>query len=285
MPPELNIYISNRLEILAEKLAGIVRDPLPDPVAPEIIVVQSSGMERWVSMQLARHNGICANSQFPFPNAFFQQLVSQLIPDLPDQSLFDPAVLTFKIMNILPGCLKDPGFDCLKNYLENDTRRLKLFQISSKIADLFDQYLVFRPDLIFKWEQGREDHWQARLWRRLITAMDPRHRANLQAELLEKLEQQTVEMQKVPARISLFGISYLPLFYLQIFVALARITQVNFLLMNPCQEYWGNIASNREIQKIRSQYLDDTDMDAALHLDKGNRLLPFNDNFQTMEEF
>ena len=273
MTPELNIYTSNRLEILAEQLARIVRDPLPNPVAPEIIVVQSRGMERWVSMELARHNGICANSAFPFPNAFFQRIISGLIPDLPDQSLFAPAVLTFRIMKILPGCLKSPGFGSLESYLENDTKRLKLFQISSKIADLFDQYLVFRPDMIFKWEQGRENNWQAQLWRRLITAKEPRHRARLQAELLDKIKKQHTEIKNLPDRISLFGISYLPLFYLQIFVALSRLTQVNFLLMNPCKEYWGDIASSREIKKIRTKYSDTADKDTTLHLEKGNRLV------------
>jgi len=269
----LNIYTSNRLEILAEQLARIVRDPLPDSVAPEIIVVQSRGMERWVSMELARHNGICANSAFPFPNAYLQQIISELIPDLPDKPLLDPAVLTFRIMKILPGCLRSPGFESLKSYLESDTKRLKLFQISTKIADLFDQYLVFRPDMIFKWEQGREDNWQAQLWRRLLTVKEPRHRAQLQAELLDKIKKQQAEINNLPARISLFGISYLPLFYLQIFVALSRITQVNFLLMNPCQEYWGDIASNREVKKIRAKYSDAANMDTTLHLAKGNRLL------------
>lgn len=273
MTPELNIYTSNRLEILAEQLARIVRDPLPDPVAPEIIVVQSRGMERWISMELARHNSICANSAFPFPRAFWQQIVSQLIPDLPDQSLFNPAVLTFRIMKILPGCLKSSGFESLKSYLEKDTKRLKLFQIASKIADLFDQYLVFRPDMIFKWEQGGEDNWQAQLWRRLIADKETRHRARLQAELLDNIKKQKIGTENLPARISLFGISYLPLFYLQIFVALARLTQVNFLLMNPCQEYWGAIASNREIKKIRAKYSDADAMDTTLHLEKGNRLL------------
>ena len=33
-------------------------EPLAHPLAPEVIVVQSRGMERWVAMELARLNGI-----------------------------------------------------------------------------------------------------------------------------------------------------------------------------------------------------------------------------------
>ena len=35
-----NLYTSNRLEILADKLAGVVSRPLSSPLTPEIIIVQ-----------------------------------------------------------------------------------------------------------------------------------------------------------------------------------------------------------------------------------------------------
>jgi len=46
----LNLYVSNRMEILAEKLADVVDRPLVSPLTPEIIVVESRGMERLFSM-------------------------------------------------------------------------------------------------------------------------------------------------------------------------------------------------------------------------------------------
>jgi exodeoxyribonuclease V gamma subunit len=53
--PNLNIYLSNRLEILVEQLAQIIRTPLSSPLIPEIILIQSRGMERWISLELANH--------------------------------------------------------------------------------------------------------------------------------------------------------------------------------------------------------------------------------------
>jgi exonuclease V gamma subunit len=44
--PGLKLYTSKRLEILVEKLAGLLRKPLPSPMQSEIILVQSNGMER-----------------------------------------------------------------------------------------------------------------------------------------------------------------------------------------------------------------------------------------------
>ena len=75
-----------------------------------------------------------------------------MIPDLPDESPFDPVTMTFRTMKILPECIQLPGFEGLGRYLADDTKGMRLFQISQKISDLFDQYLVFRPDMIFRWE-------------------------------------------------------------------------------------------------------------------------------------
>jgi len=269
----LNIYTGNRLEVLAEQLARIVREPLSSPMSPEIIVVQSSGMERWVSMVIARHNGIWANCSFPFPNAFLHDLFKMLIPELPDKSPFDPAVLTLRIMKVLPDCIQKAGFENLKNYLENDTQNLKRFQISEKIADLFDQYLVFRPGMILKWERGEENHWQARLWRLLVSDGEPLHRARLRNYLLEKINRDPDSIPGFPPRVSLFGISYLPPFYLEAFVEISKLTQVNLFMMNPCQEFWADIVADREIKTIRRKHGHIAEVQAEFYLERGNRLL------------
>ncbi|MCK5203456.1 MAG: exodeoxyribonuclease V subunit gamma, partial [Desulfobacterales bacterium] len=72
--PGLNIFTSNKLEILAEQLAQLVNTPVSPALAAEIIVIQSTGMARWISLELARHNGICANIRFPFPNSFLEEI-------------------------------------------------------------------------------------------------------------------------------------------------------------------------------------------------------------------
>ncbi|MBW2517138.1 MAG: exodeoxyribonuclease V subunit gamma, partial [Deltaproteobacteria bacterium] len=59
--PGLNIFTSNKLEILAAQLAQQLKTPVSETLKPEIIVIQSSGMERWISQEIARSNGICAN--------------------------------------------------------------------------------------------------------------------------------------------------------------------------------------------------------------------------------
>ena len=176
----LILYTSNRLENLAELLGDVLKTPPPSPLTPEIILVQSRGMEKWVSLELARRLKICANIQFPFPNRFVSGLFRQLLPDLEETPLFIPEIMTWRIMDVLPPLLKKNGFEGLYHYLSDGPSDLKLFQLSQRVADLFDQYLLFRPEMVFQWERGKEDHWQAVLWRELAVGIEKKHRAAIQ---------------------------------------------------------------------------------------------------------
>lgn len=291
----LNIYLSNRLEILVEQLAQNIRTPMSSALTPEIIVIQSRGMERWISLELANHNGIWANFQFPFPNAFLQEIFKLFISDLPEPSPWDPEILTFTIMKILPACLNQSGFEHIKTYLDKDPHRLKLFQLSEKIAVTFDQYMVFRPRLVFSWEAHDEtddpDHvWQATLWRKLLKTNGPKHRARLHHDLHEMLAGGSIETVQLPERISVFGISYLPPFHLETFTAISHYTPVNFFLLNPCREYWSDIVSQKTQQRIRRNYSDAEEFSEDLHFEEGNRLLASmgrlgKDFFQLLSDF
>jgi exodeoxyribonuclease V gamma subunit len=63
----MKLYTSNRLEQLANQLAAALDAPLNSPLAREVIVVQSRGMARWLSLQIAQISKICMNCEFPFP--------------------------------------------------------------------------------------------------------------------------------------------------------------------------------------------------------------------------
>ncbi|MGD9059652.1 MAG: exodeoxyribonuclease V subunit gamma, partial [Desulfobacterales bacterium] len=249
--PGLNIYTSNKLEILAAQLAQQLKTPVSEALKPEIIVIQSAGMERWISQELARHNGICANIHFPFPNVFLDQLAQEIMRDTDAPSPVDPDVLMFEIMKRLPKCTSKSGFEQLKAYLSDDRTRLKALQIASKLVDLYDQYQVFRPEMVFRWEQGAkpdlpEEYWQAELWRQLQKGRQNRHRARQRQYLIEKMNSDPALFSDLPQRIFMFGISYLPLFHLETFVALSQIVETNLFLLNPCREYWGDIVSEKQ---------------------------------------
>ncbi len=265
----LRLFIGNRLEDLVKDLAGVIGTPLASPFDEEIIVVQSKGMDSWVSMALARYHGICANVSFPFPNAFINRILIKAFPEIVEPSPFDPDIMTWKIMDLLPTCLQRSGFESLNTYLAEEDD-LKLFQLAQRIADTFDQYLLFRPDMMLQWEKGKKADWQAVLWRELVKSSTGRHRAALGKALIGLLRDPSTRIETLPQRVSVFGISALPPFHMQVFDSLSRFTQVNLFLMNPCMEYWGDISSDYELKKtLAGDHIPQPD----LHLVRGNSLL------------
>jgi exodeoxyribonuclease V gamma subunit len=246
----LNICTSNRMENLVEALSGVLKSPLSSPFTPELLVVQSKGMQRWLAMELAAKLGIWANCKYPFPNKVVWDLFAQAIPGLPDASPFSPEVLCWRIMGLLPGFLERQEFAPLNYYLAGDRDGLKRFQLSGKIADTFDQYTMYRPEMLLGWEQGVGGEWQEVLWRELVLSGKGEHRARIKLEFAKLLAGDAAVAQRLPERITVFGISYLPSYHLEILSEVANYTQVNLFLLSPCREYWGDIVSARQMARL-----------------------------------
>ncbi|MBF0526471.1 MAG: exodeoxyribonuclease V subunit gamma, partial [Deltaproteobacteria bacterium] len=221
------LFTGNRLELLFQELTKILAAPLSSPFEPEVILVQSKGMERWLSMQLASHSGICANYHFPFPNAFLNKIFQKIVPDFPDPTAFEPKFCAWRIMNILTEYLDRPGFESLRAYLGDSGQSLKRLQLATGVAAIFEQYTIYRPDMISNWESGRETHWQAVLWRGLSSGHERQHRAALGLELLQKIKDARPGDFHLPQRVSLFGISYLPPAHIRLLEGLSHVIEIN----------------------------------------------------------
>jgi exodeoxyribonuclease V gamma subunit len=277
------LYTGNRLERLARELATRTRLRSGDPFTPEIVVIQSRGMERWLALEIAQHAGIAANLVFPFPEAFLQTAIEAILPDVDSETRLHREAMVFGIFALLPRLIQtNPAFGPLQAYLRDDDSGLKRIQLAEQISQLFDQYLVFRPDMIGAWDEGLaagdtpHHAWQAALWRELMRRMGGKpHRTRLWQRLLEALGRGTVPLAKLPQRVSVFGISYLPPFYLQALVALSTVMTVDLYQLNPCREFWADIISQREENRLRRPGSESTAIiaDEDLHREEGNRLL------------
>lgn len=269
----LQVYHGNRLEVLAEELARITAVPLADPFRPETIVLQNQGMARWVAQQLARHNGIGARLEFPLPASFLWRMLRAWLPDAPDAIRFDKGALLWRVRKHLPDLLDRPAFAPLHRYLADDASGLKLYRLAQRIADLFDQYLVFRPELVLGWEQGADQHWQAELWRALCADGDHVHRARLLAELESALARGEPDTGVLPERVCLFGLSALAPVYIRMLGALAGRIPVHLFFLNPCREYWSDLVDEPGQARRRARAQRAGRPDPTGLLDLGNPLL------------
>ena len=282
----LFVHRSNRAENLVRALGDVISSPLSDPFEPESVIVQGRGMERWLSMQLAERFGVWANPRFPFPRHFLLDLLSHNTPigekdDAEGLWRFEPESLAWTIGTQLPELLSRPDFGVLHHYLAADgspsteRRTNRLLQLSSRIARTFDDYVVFRPEMVAAWERGAKDGWQSTLWRRIVASIGIHHISAQIQRFLHRIGGEDVSFLKLPKRVSLFGVSTLAPLYLRIFVRLAEYCDVHLYVLSPSDHYWAELRDRRTVLREVSARADveEGEVRALLEEEVGNRLL------------
>lgn len=258
------IYHSNHLDLLKDLLVDLIRrDPLPNPLDDEQILVQSPGMAQWLRQELAEGLGIAAGLKFPLPASFLWDMFVRVLPEVPTRSAFNKEAMTWKLVNLLPTLIQREHFAPLQQYLQDDPDGIRCYQLAGKVADIMDQYLVYRPDWIAEWEKGLDSHaeeqlWQPDLWRELVTMTESLgqphwHRANMHHQFIEKLAAGD-HHEDLPRRLFVFGISALPPHFVETLNALGQQIDVHLLVCNPCRYYWGDEKDPKYLAKLQARF-------------------------------
>ncbi|SER90758.1 DNA helicase/exodeoxyribonuclease V, gamma subunit [Vreelandella subterranea] len=316
LTPGFMVVHGNRLEDLRGLAVEWMRLHPLSPLENETILVQSNGIGQWLKLALAEDPdnggaGIAAALDVMLPARFLWQAYRTVLTHLsnnedavPETSPFDKSRLVWRLLRLLPTLAGQEVFAPLAQFLEVDRDQRKHYQLAERLADLFDQYQVYRADWLDAWANGEdvlitargearplEDHqrWQPALWRilredvaatqgdaGLDSSRAQVHRRFLKAT--EQLDGQTCP-SGLPRRLIIFGISSLPQQTLEALAALSRCCQVVLCVHNPCQYYWADIIEHKDLLRA-SHYrqrrktgmpealdvLGTGDADDALHL-------------------
>jgi len=251
------LHSSNKTENLLEHLAIVIQSaPLASPFAQELFLIQSQGMERWLSQQLAEHFKVWGNFRYLFPGKFFSNLSGRLSGDLNDAA-FDRHQLHWRFEALLRDVDADV-FKPLQQYLSGENIDLKRYQLAQQLARIFDQYQMLRLDLLDAWQQGRSLHdsdserWQRELWLRLTADIGRRHRGECWRQVIDRLQNAEAGAfaESLPERISIFGVNSAPPLLLSLMQALSRHCDVHLFLLNPVQGYWADLPGKQLLAKL-----------------------------------
>lgn len=247
------LHSSNKTENLLEHLAAIIETaPLSSPFAKEVFLIQSQGMERWLSQQLSGRLGVWGNFEYLFPSRFFSTLAQKIDSSLSD-SAFDRKLMHWRFERLLRH-LEGDIFSPLQQYLTGENVALKRYQLAGQLAQIFDQYQLMRPDMLTGWKQGQwmygtgTEHWQQALWQQMLDMTGDKHRGTLWLEVINKLNQTETGAFAglLPERISVFGVNTMPPLFLSFLQGLAQHVQVHLYLLNPAQTFWADLATKRQ---------------------------------------
>ncbi|MBK8637856.1 MAG: exodeoxyribonuclease V subunit gamma [Chromatiaceae bacterium] len=290
----------NQPETLRDLLVTWMRRYPLAPLEPEIILAQSNGIAQWLKLALAADAtdgkgaagggglGIAAALEISLPSRFLWRVYRAVLgPEaVPEASPFDKSRLVWRLMRLLPKAMARPEYGPLARFLSQDADLRKRFQLAERLADLFDQYQVYRADWLAAWARGEdvlidardkcsplpeEQRWQACLWRDLLADVaagpgDPTDRdtptdagqrgpgaqtsrASVHAAFLDRARDWPGEERPpgLPRRLLIFGISSLPRQALEVLAALACWTQVLMCVHNPCEHFWADIVADQDL--------------------------------------
>ena len=263
---ELIVHRASRIERLVELLAVHLEDERPaNPLLAQSVIVAHAGMKRWMLGVLARRpstvggHGIAANIDVALPWQWLDRAARELLDD--EHLAGGPwrgEVLRWHLLGALE------GFDAPELGLDaggvHPARRR--FQLAQRMADVYAQYLTYRPDWIRAWERGEDRDWQARLWRRVRARIAAPHRVDRGPALLRALAADATPR----APLHVFGVSRLAPDELEAMRARAQHAQVHLYFPDPCREHWVYLRTRRDLLRMG----EDAD---ALYFEIGHPLL------------
>jgi len=263
----LHIHRAERADGLVGALGDLVRQPLDDPLTAEVVAVPTRGVERWLAQRLStrlggtpgRSDGICANFDFPFPSRLVGGAVATAsgIDESDDPWRVERSV--WPLLEVVDQRLGEPWLATLAAHLGtagpsvDPERRSRRFGSVRHIADLYDRYGVHRPEMLRESAAGDDTDgdgralgddwsWQAELWRHLRTAIGLPSPAERLVDACRRLRADAT-LLSLPPRISIFGLTRLPVSYVQVLGALAAERDVHLFLLHPSPVLWEAVAA------------------------------------------
>ncbi len=280
----LHILHSNRVEKLLDHLSGKIRKPHlgAGPLDSETVLLDNRVLGKWLNLKLAIKNSVAANIRYVQPAEVFWELSRILVSsDIPRQTPLSKEEMTWRLMGLLE---KQEILDLdvlrpVKAYLAANDKQdnftdLKRYQLAASVADLFDQYLVYRPGWINGfWDKNKSiksaqdnthtdlwrkaEDWQRLLWHEMVSPLDSsaalHHRAAIQNKLFSRLEMDLKTDDLKFRRLFVFGVTSLPEAYIDLLMLLGKHIDIYLYVLNPCEHEWFEIRSKKQIVRLEQR--------------------------------
>lgn len=271
----LKLYRAERADTLVCALSTLLRSPLSDPFAREIVAVPAKGVERWLNQQLSSRlgtatessqDGISANISFPSPVRLVDDVLATVSGVGADNDPWAPTRLVWTVLGAIDDSISEPWCGVLAKHLRGlgVGRR---FASASHVTDLFSSYAAQRPQMLIEWAAGRftdghglplaEDfEWQAKLWTVVADRIDVAGPAERLMSVCSRLSDDATVIS-LPERISVFGPTRLPVDQRMILEALATHRDVHIWLPHPSPALWDEMSSQLSSGAVTTRRSDD----------------------------
>lgn len=213
----LSVVVADSFEVLAARLVDVLAAPPADPFVPDWVAVPPGAARRWLALRLAADlgastpdggDGIAANISFARPGAMRRAVLDA------DPSTGSHVWTVDRVARAVLAVQSDvPG-------LPTSSSERSIATWALGVADHFDRYQVYRPEMIRSWASGElvdtvgrplrsADRWQADLWRAVRDRFGEPSPAERLPTLLDAVRSGSIDLD-LPERLALFGFASLP---------------------------------------------------------------------------
>ena len=270
---QISVYFGHQVEQLAKQLADQIKQQAqhsPNILTPSQVIVPNGHMQRYLQLYMAEDQGVCANVEFPFLEKGLSHYLN-LFEQGSAPAQWSQAELTIRLSALLASeeVLSRSEMSPIARYLAGavDDNMLikKRWQLAQRLAVLFINYELQRPEMVVNWLAGRQQFKPNDLTLARLEAAQQCLYMQLFGEELESSPfslfqryQQINWQQAKPLddALHLFTPTRLSAFHRHLLGHLAKWLPVHIYQLNVCCEFWEDMTTDREdawLESIKTQ--------------------------------
>jgi exodeoxyribonuclease V gamma subunit len=262
MKNNFQVFFSNKVEDLVQIFKGNIYFSGSNPFKRRYVIVSNPAIKSWLMIQLAKDPllGIAAGMEVSYLDETIDKLnfefstthCSAKIPSfleigLAIETKIYKAISHFFYLSSKEQTLWLPLFSYLQikpNEPLSKKGERRLTALVSQLAALFKQYGKYGRQMVSAWDENDPQDWQHLLWQQIFNKDSP------WTYLYKQLENSLSFPAQIDLEIHLFSISYIPPLFHEYLIKCARFVSLKYYLLSPCQYYWDDIRSDKEIYQL-----------------------------------
>ncbi len=253
----LNLYKSNKIEVISELLAEELKI-CPPPINEKLeIVVPNYFLGNWLREQITIKNKISALYELKTISTYTESLLTNFFPAI-DMSAWNFESIKWGIIDSLEelNSFKEsfPLRNWINKYLDNKkTIDGDIYNLTKKITNNFIDYLIFRPEMIAQWNRyeinssnlfknlNSDQFWQPILYKLLEEKISEKPSCLYMIEVIKNLRKIKNVQFQVPNQIYIFSDNNLSKLHINFYSELSKFIKVNLYLLSPGEDLWNRI--------------------------------------------
>ncbi len=253
----LNIYKSNKIEVISDLLAEELKTCPPFITEQLEIAVPNYFLGQWLREQITIKNQISALYELKTISSYTESLLTNFFPEI-DMGLWNFESIKWGIIDSLEelNSFKEslPLSNWINKYLDNKkTLDGDIYNLTKKITNNFIDYLIFRPEMIAEWSRYEinslnlfknlksNQFWQPILFKLVEKKIPEKPSCLYMIEVINNLRKFKEFQGKIPNQIYIISDNNLSKLHINFYSELSKFTKVNLYLLSVGDDLWNRI--------------------------------------------